>query len=196
MCFDGRWERADGDQATIRARVINGKDEMNKKQQAMNSAQKSTQAESKPDRLLTHRRSRAERRAMGKKLRDACPREAHAHWKAPAGRPDPVSLVLEADKGRLPELLPLRHGRMALLPSPFTGDRRSTWRWTSRKLQPRASACNAAETPTWAISAAWVLRRGASSSPSTTWMKPCPLRGSGTSSVLRRASWSPAGTIT
>ena len=55
---------------------------------------------------------------MGKKLRDACPREAHAVWKAPAGRPDPVSLVLEADKGRIPELLPLRHGRMAL--SPFT----------------------------------------------------------------------------
>ena len=55
---------------------------------------------------------------MGKKLRDACPREAHAVWKAPAGRPDPVSLVLEADKGRVPELLPLRHGRMAL--SPFT----------------------------------------------------------------------------
>ena len=55
---------------------------------------------------------------MGKKLRDACAREAHAVWKAPAGRPDPVSLVLEADKGRIPELLPLRHGRMAL--SPFT----------------------------------------------------------------------------
>ncbi len=55
---------------------------------------------------------------MGKKLRDACPRKAHAVWKAPAGRPDPVNLVLEADKGRLPELLPLRHGRMAL--SPFT----------------------------------------------------------------------------
>ena len=78
----------------------------------------SRQAESKRDRLFTHRRSRAERLAAGKKLRDACPREAHAVWKAPAGRPDPVRLVLEADKGRLPELLPLRHGRMAL--SPFT----------------------------------------------------------------------------
>ena len=72
----------------------------------------------KGDRLFTHRHSRAERRAMGKKLRDACPREAHAVWRAAVGRPDPVSLVLEADKGRIPELLPLRHGRMAL--SPFT----------------------------------------------------------------------------
>jgi Uncharacterized protein conserved in bacteria (DUF2252) len=74
--------------------------------------------EARGDRLFSHRRSRAERRAKGKSLRDACPREAHAVWKAPAGRPDPVSLVLEADKGRIVELLPLRHGRMAV--SPFT----------------------------------------------------------------------------
>ena len=46
------------------------------------------------------------------------PAEAHAVWKSPASRPDPVSLVLKADEGRVPELLPLRHGRMAL--SPFT----------------------------------------------------------------------------
>jgi hypothetical protein len=72
--------------------------------------------EAKGGRLFCHRHSRAERRAKGKSLRDACPREAHAVWKAPAGRPDPVSLVLEADKGRIPELLPLRHGRMALSP--------------------------------------------------------------------------------
>ena len=57
-------------------------------------------------------RSFEERLAAGKALRDACPRKAHATWKAPAGRPDPVQLVLEAEKGRLPELLPLRHGRM------------------------------------------------------------------------------------
>ncbi len=84
----------------------------------MKSRNGSAQAESKRDRLFTHRQSRSERYVMGKKLRDACPREAHAVWKAPAGRPDPVSLVLQADKGRVPELLPLRHGRMAL--SPFT----------------------------------------------------------------------------
>ena len=54
----------------------------------------------------------AERYAVGKALRDTCPRKAHAAWKAPSGRPDPVQLVLEAEKGRLPELLPLRHGRM------------------------------------------------------------------------------------
>jgi uncharacterized protein (DUF2252 family) len=53
-----------------------------------------------------------ERHDAGKALRQSCPREAHAGWKPPADRPDPVKLVLEADKGRLPDLLPLRHGRM------------------------------------------------------------------------------------
>jgi uncharacterized protein DUF2252 len=62
--------------------------------------------------------SRAELYALGKQLRDACPRDSHARWEAPRTRPDPVSLVLEAEKGRLPDLLPLRHGRMAA--SPFT----------------------------------------------------------------------------
>src|SRR5512135_1608557 len=53
-----------------------------------------------------------DRLAAGKVLREACPRSAHAIWKVPAGRPDPVQLVLKAEKGRLPDLLPLRHGRM------------------------------------------------------------------------------------
>ncbi len=50
---------------------------------------------------------------LGKKLRETCPRESHAAWTPPKGRPDAVDLVLEAEKGRLPDLLPLRHGRMA-----------------------------------------------------------------------------------
>jgi uncharacterized protein (DUF2252 family) len=54
----------------------------------------------------------AERYAAGKALRQDCPRTAHAAWKAPKGRPDPVQLVLSAEKGRMPDLLPLRHGRM------------------------------------------------------------------------------------
>jgi uncharacterized protein (DUF2252 family) len=53
-----------------------------------------------------------ERHAAGKALRGNCPRNAHAGWKASSDRRDPVELVLESEKGRLPELLPLRHGRM------------------------------------------------------------------------------------
>jgi uncharacterized protein (DUF2252 family) len=53
-----------------------------------------------------------DRYAAGKALRETCPRDAHAVWKVPAGRPDAVETVLVAEKGRVPELLPLRHGRM------------------------------------------------------------------------------------
>ena len=56
--------------------------------------------------------SAEERYAAGKALRKACPRETHAAWKAPSARRDPVEMVLAAEKGRLPDLLPLRHGRM------------------------------------------------------------------------------------
>jgi uncharacterized protein (DUF2252 family) len=63
-------------------------------------------------------RSFKDRYAAGKALRATCPREAHATWKRPAGRPTPVETVLAAEKGRVPELLPLRHGRMVR--SPFT----------------------------------------------------------------------------
>jgi uncharacterized protein (DUF2252 family) len=59
-----------------------------------------------------HMRTYAERYTAGKALREVCPRKAHAEWRAPADRPDPVQLVLEAEKGRVPDLLPLRHGRM------------------------------------------------------------------------------------
>ena len=48
----------------------------------------------------------AERYAAGQALREVCPREAHADWKTPSDRRDPVELVLESEKGRLPELLP------------------------------------------------------------------------------------------
>ncbi len=62
--------------------------------------------------------SRTELAAMGKSLRDKCPRDSHAAWRPPHDRPDPVGLVLRADAGRLPDLIPLRHGRM--VQSPFT----------------------------------------------------------------------------
>ena len=73
---------------------------------------------SRESETLASRLSRAERLALGRNLRKACKRGSHAAWSPPAGRPDPVSLVREADKGRIRELVPLRHGRMVL--SPFT----------------------------------------------------------------------------
>jgi uncharacterized protein (DUF2252 family) len=59
-----------------------------------------------------------DRLAAGKALRERCTRKAHARWKAPPRRPDPVDLLIASDRGRLPELVPIRYGRM--MPTPFT----------------------------------------------------------------------------
>src|SRR5690349_18069351 len=64
------------------------------------------------------RTSHAELCARGKSLRGKCPRTSHAAWKAGNGRPDPLQLVKEANKGRIRELVPIRHARM--VHSPFT----------------------------------------------------------------------------
>jgi uncharacterized protein (DUF2252 family) len=60
-----------------------------------------------------------DRFADGKSLRANCPRGAHAGWKAPADRRDPVDLLTESSAGRLPQLVPIRYGRMMLSPYTF-----------------------------------------------------------------------------
>jgi hypothetical protein len=62
--------------------------------------------------------SRAERLVAGKALRDRMARERHAEWKPPARRRDPIDILEDSNRGRLPELIPIRYGRM--LRSPFT----------------------------------------------------------------------------
>ena len=62
--------------------------------------------------------SRAERLAAGKALRDSVPRTSHAEWKPPAKRRDPIDILEASNKDRLPQLVPIRYGRM--LASPFT----------------------------------------------------------------------------
>jgi uncharacterized protein (DUF2252 family) len=59
----------------------------------------------------------ADRLAQGKELRRRVPRSAHAHWEPAADRKEPVAMMELTDRGRLPALVPLRHGRM--LASPF-----------------------------------------------------------------------------
>ena len=63
-------------------------------------------------------RSRDERLAAGKALRDTVPRESHAGWKQPTRRRDPIEVLEESNHGRLPQLIPIRYGRM--LRSPLT----------------------------------------------------------------------------
>jgi uncharacterized protein (DUF2252 family) len=60
----------------------------------------------------------AERAARGKAARAELPRSAHASWEPAPNRRDPVVLLEEQARTRLPELIPVRYGRM--LVSPFT----------------------------------------------------------------------------
>jgi uncharacterized protein (DUF2252 family) len=59
-----------------------------------------------------------ERRAQGSALREAVPREAQGGWKPPKKRRDPIEVLVASNEGRMPELVPIRFGRM--LQSPFT----------------------------------------------------------------------------
>jgi uncharacterized protein (DUF2252 family) len=60
----------------------------------------------------------ADRVARGKDARTQVPRESHAVFNPPPARPDPIGLLEEQAESRLPELVPIRWGRM--IASPFT----------------------------------------------------------------------------
>ncbi|GAA2251312.1 DUF2252 domain-containing protein [Streptomyces atrovirens] len=61
--------------------------------------------------------SPAERAARGKDARSRVPRASHGRFEAAGDRPDPVGVIERQSATRLPELVPVRHGRM--LESPF-----------------------------------------------------------------------------
>jgi uncharacterized protein (DUF2252 family) len=58
----------------------------------------------------------AERVARGKAARREVPRASHADWAPGPDRTDPISLLEEQAVTRVPELVPIRHGRMAASP--------------------------------------------------------------------------------
>ncbi|WP_329188758.1 DUF2252 domain-containing protein [Actinacidiphila glaucinigra] len=62
-------------------------------------------------------RSPGERAAHGKAARKRAPRSAHADYEPAADRADPVDVVAEQSERRVPELVPIRYGRM--IESPF-----------------------------------------------------------------------------
>jgi len=63
------------------------------------------------------RPTHADQVALGTDARAQAPLESHAEFRPDRSR-DPVGLLLEQAKSRVPELVPIRHGRM--LVSPFT----------------------------------------------------------------------------
>jgi uncharacterized protein (DUF2252 family) len=61
----------------------------------------------------------AERHAAGRALRAKVPREAHGGWSRPADHPGAVEIVLAGNRGRQPDLVPLRMARMCASPFAF-----------------------------------------------------------------------------
>lgn len=59
----------------------------------------------------------SDRIARGKQLRKDVPRSAHGKWKPDSQRPDPIAILEKQAEIRVPDLIPIRYGRM--LESPF-----------------------------------------------------------------------------
>ena len=72
-----------------------------------------------PDAEYLRRRSVAERVERGRSARRNVPLDRHARWRPPQGRADPLEILERQARLRDPELVPLRHGRMALSPFAF-----------------------------------------------------------------------------
>src|ERR1700752_4768568 len=61
----------------------------------------------------------AERASFGKAARGLVPRESHAALELAFDRPDPVDLLEMQARTRMPELVPVRYGRMLVSPSAY-----------------------------------------------------------------------------
>ncbi len=76
----------------------------------------------------------------GRLLRQASPRRAHAGWTPPPDRPDPIELLEWTNRHRVPELIPIRWGRM--LASPFAYYRGSPYVMASDLSRTATSGIN------------------------------------------------------
>ncbi|HEV7769304.1 MAG TPA: DUF2252 domain-containing protein [Solirubrobacterales bacterium] len=61
----------------------------------------------------------SESAASGKDARSRVPRAAHGAWEPAADRPDPVEILERQARSRVPELVPIRYGRMSASPFAF-----------------------------------------------------------------------------
>jgi len=69
--------------------------------------------------ITSYSATRAERYAAGKALRTQVSRISHGEWAPVSDRPDPISVLEEQNRTRVPELVPIRMGRMSLSPFAF-----------------------------------------------------------------------------
>ena len=117
--------------------------------------------------------TREQRVATGKAARASVPLEAHAEFDAAPTR-DPVGLLLSQSESRVPELVPVRHGRM--LVSPFTYYRGAALPMAADLADTpiAGSGCSCAATRTCPTSGCSGRPSGSSSSTSTTSTRRCP----------------------
>jgi uncharacterized protein (DUF2252 family) len=67
----------------------------------------------------TRHRTPQERAALGKTARSSAPRSSHAEFAPTEKRPDPVDVIEAQSAMRVPELVPIRYGRMTESPFRF-----------------------------------------------------------------------------
>ncbi len=64
-------------------------------------------------------RTHRDREEAGRNLRQRVSRKAHGAWTPPTDRRDPIEILRQQDDSRMPELVPLRYGRMMASPFAF-----------------------------------------------------------------------------
>jgi len=84
------------------------------------------------------------RMRQGKALRERVSRTSHAEWAAATVRPDVIKILQQSDRGRVPELLPIRYGRMRQSPFAFFRGSAAVMAWDLSKTPAtgiRVQAC-------------------------------------------------------
>ena len=84
----------------------------------MSAATPSGTRRANPDGAVEHK-TRADRASAGKAARVKAPLNGHAGFVAGAARPDPVALLESQAASRVPDLVPIRYGRMLVSPFAF-----------------------------------------------------------------------------
>lgn len=89
-----------------------------------------------------------DRVARGKAARADVPRSSHAEFVPPPKRPDPVEIIEKQSATRVPELVPIRYGRMSEAPFRFYRGAAAIMAADLAETPAPGSGCSAAATRT------------------------------------------------
>ena len=123
------------------------------------------------------RRATLRRRA---RAAETVPLAARTDVPADADRADPLTILQAQDATRLPEVVPLRYGRMSRTPFTFLRGAAAVMAGDLAARPRPTCGSSFAATRTWGISDGTTRRIAGRSSISTTSTRRCPARSSGT----------------